>query len=163
MRKRTYKPGSVLEGDHLSRSTVTSTLKRATRTRVGPTHSVPICICSRWGLPSRRIAATLVRSYRTVSAFLVQARESSFLWHYPSGHPARPLAGILPCGARTFLIAFAGTAITWSAFARRNCSMQFKSRKGGHMCMARMTNLVIRAMHIWPPHTRPSEALSGLF
>ena len=33
------------------------------------------------------------------------ARESSFLWHFPSGRPARPLAGILPCGARTFLIA----------------------------------------------------------
>lgn len=30
-------------------------------------------------------------------------RESSFLWRYPSGRPARPLAGILPCGARTFL------------------------------------------------------------
>ena len=29
--------------------------------------------------------------------------EFSFLWHFPSGHPAQPLAGILPCGARTFL------------------------------------------------------------
>ena len=31
------------------------------------------------------------------------AGESSFLWHFPSGRPAQPLAGILPYGARTFL------------------------------------------------------------
>ena len=30
-------------------------------------------------------------------------RESSFLWHFPSGHPAQSLTGILPYGARTFL------------------------------------------------------------
>jgi len=29
----------------------------------------------------------------------------SFLWHFPSGHPARTLSGIVPCGARTFLCA----------------------------------------------------------
>ncbi|GAA6731023.1 hypothetical protein YIM73518_07860 [Thermus brockianus] len=27
----------------------------------------------------------------------------SFLWHFPSGYPAQPLAGTLPYGARTFL------------------------------------------------------------
>ena len=32
-------------------------------------------------------------------------QESSFLWHCPSGHPAQPLAGILPFEARTFLTA----------------------------------------------------------
>ena len=26
-----------------------------------------------------------------------------FLWHFPSGHPAPVLRGILPCGVRTFL------------------------------------------------------------
>ena len=31
------------------------------------------------------------------------AGEFSFLWHFPSGRPAQPLAGILPCGVRTFL------------------------------------------------------------
>ena len=30
--------------------------------------------------------------------------EFSFLWHFPSGCPAQPLAGILPCEARTFLM-----------------------------------------------------------
>ena len=41
----------------------------ATRTRTGPAHSVPIRACSGWGLPSRRVATTLVVSYTTVSAF----------------------------------------------------------------------------------------------
>jgi hypothetical protein len=26
-----------------------------------------------------------------------------FLWHFPSGHPAWPLASTMPCGVRTFL------------------------------------------------------------
>ena len=41
-----------------------------TRAPAGPALAAPICPCFRWGLPSRRVAATLVRSYRTVSAFL---------------------------------------------------------------------------------------------
>lgn len=79
----------------------------------GRPYGIPICACSRWGFPSHVVANALVRSYRTVSAFLLcracgshrmfRAGESSFLWHFPSGRPAQPLAGILPCGARTFL------------------------------------------------------------
>ena len=38
----------------------------------GQPYSVPICVCSGWGLPSRIVADALVRSYRTVSAFLPQ-------------------------------------------------------------------------------------------
>ena len=64
-------------------------------------YRTPICACFRWGLPSHAVTSMLVRSYRTVSAF--PKRESSFLWHCPSGHPAQPLAGILPFEARTFL------------------------------------------------------------
>ena len=97
---------------HLSRAGVATGLERATRTRGGPPHSVPICVCSGWGLPSRVVAGALVRSYRTVSAFLPaineiesqRSGEFSFLWHCPSGRPAQLLAGILPCGARTFLL-----------------------------------------------------------
>jgi hypothetical protein len=29
-----------------------------------------------------------------------------FLWHFPSGRPARVLPGFLPCAARTFLTGF---------------------------------------------------------
>lgn len=49
----------------------------ATRARAGPTHSAPICACSGWGLPSRRVAATLVVSYTTVSAFPFTRRVST--------------------------------------------------------------------------------------
>jgi len=111
--KRSGPISRVLSLDgHLSRACVAAGLERATRARGGPPHSAPICVCSGWGLPSRGVADALVRSYRTVSAFLPaiseanpqRSGESSFLWHFPSGRPAQPLAGILPCGARTFLL-----------------------------------------------------------
>ena len=35
----------------------------------GRPYRIPICVCSRWGLPSYAVADALVRSYRTVSAF----------------------------------------------------------------------------------------------
>ncbi len=35
----------------------------------GSTYSIPICACSRWGLPSYVVANALVRFYHTVSAF----------------------------------------------------------------------------------------------
>ena len=105
--KRACKPGSVVD-DHLSRGRVaTDLLSRATRARIGPIHGAPICSCSGWGLPSHPVAEVLVVSYTTVSAFpltLAGQWESSFLRHFPSNRSARPLAGILPCGARTFLI-----------------------------------------------------------
>ena len=56
--------------DHLSRTPVARRLKHATRTYGGPPCRVPICACSGWGFPSRAVAGALVRSYRTVSAFL---------------------------------------------------------------------------------------------
>ena len=56
--------------DHLSRTCVAARLKHATRTYGGPPCRVPICACSGWGFPSHAVADALVRSYRTVSAFL---------------------------------------------------------------------------------------------
>ena len=48
-----------------------------------------------------------VRSYRTISPLPVlrcrSHRRLCFLFHFPSPHGARPLAGILLCEARTFL------------------------------------------------------------
>ena len=116
------KPGSVV-GGHLSRTTVSGRLERATRARCGPHHGAPICVCSGRGLPSRRVATTLVVSYTTVSAFpstgRARQRESSFLRRFPSGYPARPLAGFLPCGARTFLMAQKRPAVAWPTSRRR--------------------------------------------
>ena len=84
----------------------------ATRTRCGQHRGAPIRACSGWGLPSRRVAATLVVSYTTVSAFPFtgsgrgRSRAGGsllFCGTDPSGRPAWPLASILPSGARTFL------------------------------------------------------------
>ncbi len=57
-----------------------------------------------------RVATNAVRSYRTFSPLpentpLARREPSAVrsLWHFPSPRGARPLAGILPCGARTFL------------------------------------------------------------
>ena len=55
---------------------------------------------------ARRRAAAYLTVARTISPLPVPANGSSavcFLFHFPSPHGARPLAGILLCGARTFL------------------------------------------------------------
>lgn len=70
-------------------------------------YRMPIRPCFGWGLPSHAVTNMLVRSYRTFSAFLLTRMrqwEFKFLQHFPSGFPARPLAGILPQEARTFLM-----------------------------------------------------------
>lgn len=70
-------------------------------------YRMPIRPCFGWGLPSHAVTNMLVRSYRTFSAFLLTRTrqwEFKFLQHFPSGFPARPLAGILPQEARTFLM-----------------------------------------------------------
>ena len=47
----------------------------------GRPYRTPICACSRWGFPSRAVAGALVRSYRTVSAFLLAVqRQGSLLF-----------------------------------------------------------------------------------
>src|SRR5690606_10472017 len=54
----------------------------------------------------RRVTTTPVRSYRTISPLPRPSEEHRgglFLWHFPSAHAARPLAGTLPEGVRTFL------------------------------------------------------------
>ncbi len=61
----------------------------------------PDGVCQAAPLPTRWCALTA--PFQLFSLGASPQRESSFLWHCPSGRPARPLAGILPCGARTFL------------------------------------------------------------
>ncbi len=65
----------------------------------------PDGVCQATPLPTRWCALTA--PFQLFSWFggtqAVSAGESSFLWHFPSGHPAQLLAGILPFGARTFL------------------------------------------------------------
>ena len=77
-------------------------------------------------LPARWCALTA--PFQLFSRFCAPKRvfagESSFLWHFPSGRPAQPLAGILPCGARTFLAPLRGYATVWPArlwYCSRTC------------------------------------------
>src|SRR5690606_13699830 len=62
--------------------------------------------------PATPVTRGAVRSYRTLSPLPEPAARLSagtrapavcFLCHFPSGHPAWPLASTLPCEARTFL------------------------------------------------------------
>ena len=76
-------------------------LRRAAAPRVYG--GIPIVPCSTWGLPGRRVTTPPVRSYRTVSPLPRLRGAVYFLLHWPSGHPASPLASTLPCGVRTFL------------------------------------------------------------
>ena len=48
------------------------------------------------------VTTRAVSSYLAFSPLPVETG-GMFLWRFPSGHPAPPLAGILPVGARTFL------------------------------------------------------------
>ena len=72
----------------------------------GRPYRTPICACSRWGFPSRAVAGALVRSYRTVSAFLLPRSRGVFFsvalsvgsprpavsWHLALGSPDFPHA-----------------------------------------------------------------------
>ena len=72
------KPGSVIRTTiYLERASpcVSSAQPGCTE---GRPYRIPICVCSRWGLPSRAVADALVRSYRTFSAFLPQSGGVSF-------------------------------------------------------------------------------------
>ena len=59
----------------------------------------PDGVCSAPAVTDRAVS-----SYLAISPLPFRFRKGGmFLWHYPSGFPAPPLAGILPGGARTFL------------------------------------------------------------
>ena len=58
-----------------------------------------------------------------------------FLWHFPSPHGVRPLAGILLCGARTFLSVLVDAATVWPA------SLQSLSWELGKLQVSRTLSL----------------------
>ena len=77
----------------------------------------PAWPCTGRGLPGRRVTATPVRSYRTISPLPVRGSRVaassavSFLWHFPAGFPGWALPTALPCGVRTFLEALGEVAL----------------------------------------------------
>ena len=63
--------------------------------------------------PAADVATSAVSSYLAISTLpdpLARPSAVYFLRHFPSPRGVRPLAGILLCGARTFLPALAGAA-----------------------------------------------------
>jgi hypothetical protein len=110
--KLACKPGSVqrpdgLRGNHSSGPSVTCRLKRPTREQREPRHCPPIWSCSGWGLPCQACyhpcGELLPRHFNLTRTCLRRPLAVCFLLHYPSPHGVRLLAGILLCGARTFL------------------------------------------------------------
>ena len=94
--------------DHFSGVTVSGALKQPTRDSIGAGRSSPLFGLAPGGVyHAAPVTGSAVRSYRTVSPLPVHAsrRPSAVcsLLHFPSPRDARPLAGTVPCGARTFL------------------------------------------------------------
>jgi len=81
----------------------------------------PVWPCTGRGLPGRRVTATPVRSYRTISPLPVRGSRVaapsavSFLWHFPAGFPGWALPTATPFGVRTFLEGFSLPAIAQPA------------------------------------------------
>ena len=99
--------------DHLSGTDVAVGLKRAYPSAGWASLDRSYLPLLRMGFakpPRCRDAGALLPHRFSFSPASEPAGESSFLWHFPSAHAAQPLAGILPCGAPTFLTSPEGTA-----------------------------------------------------
>ena len=101
-----------VKADHLSRTSIARRLQQPTRDfrrfriRGAGRASSPIWPCSEWGLPCRGCCQharwSLTPPFHPCLCLCRPSAVSSLL-HFPSPRGARPLAGTLPCGARTFL------------------------------------------------------------
>ena len=109
-RQPAYKPGSVwrvtLRDGHSSGAPLARRLEQPTRAAAGiepgtlgatprTSRAAPIRSCSRWGLPCRlrcRRRGALLPHRFTLAVAGCPARAVSSLWHFPWGHPRRPLA-----------------------------------------------------------------------
>ena len=103
------KPSSVVYG-HLSRLIVADKLERYSRYSIGRTALLTDTqSCCEWGLHGipcyHGIGELLPRL-----SILTEIFGGLFLLHYPEGHPCLTLSGTLSYAARTFLIAFLGSA-----------------------------------------------------
>ena len=109
--ERVHKPSSVLD-DHLSRPDVTAQAQAIAKARRAAAYaSIPSCI--RWGLHHGQVAKPWVSSYLAFPP-LPGCPGGISLLHSPWSRLHRPLAGTLPCDARTFLMPPKGPAIVWA-------------------------------------------------
>ena len=106
----TDKPGSVLDS-HSSGHYITVALKRPTRILSEQRHRILFGLAPNGVWPATRCyqrhGALLPHHFTLTCAVVSHShRRLCFLFHFPSPHDARLLAGILLCGARTFLHAY---------------------------------------------------------
>jgi len=103
----TDKPGSVMDS-HSSGLCVTAYLKQPTREPCGSQaglHPTPLFGLAPNGVSlATFVTKSAVRSYRTISPLLFQRTAVYFLLHFPLAFATQTLSGVLPYGARTFLI-----------------------------------------------------------
>jgi hypothetical protein len=103
-RRRTFLSDARCRAPPASR---TRRLGRAARHPASRRGRLPIRSCTGWGLPCHprhRGRGALLPHRFTLATRSSRSRSAvCSLWHFPAGHPDRPLAGTLPCGARTFL------------------------------------------------------------
>src|SRR5690606_11688040 len=97
----------LAEADHFSRPAVTHRLQQPTRDFTDAGRASSLLGLAPGGVyRATPVARGAVVSYTTVSPLPVRLAAPSAvcsLLHFPSPCDARPLAGTLPCGARTFL------------------------------------------------------------
>ena len=100
--KSDCKPGSVVN-DHLSSPAVAGRLKRPTCELTGRL-SLTLWSCFGWGL-QRPVCYQPGGSLLHCLSTLTGSEDPAvyFLLHFPGSRLRRPLTGILPCEARTFL------------------------------------------------------------
>ena len=129
--------GKPRGGEHSSRTHVAVRLQRAIPGGLGGPVASLFALAPGGVCRAAPVTRRAVRSYRTVSP-LPRApgrRRSAVcsLWHFPAGRPDRPLAGTLPCGARTFLGGprpCRTDAFARAAPARRRCNTRGRRGNG---------------------------------
>ena len=104
MCERDRKPSSVVD-DHLSRPGVAARAQAIAKARRAAAYAF-IASCIRWGLQHGQVARPWVSSYLAFPSLPGEAPGGISLLHSPWSRLHRPLAGTLPCDARTFLIPF---------------------------------------------------------
>ena len=90
--------------DHLSRAAVADSFKRRTWKRIGPIHGFHFGLASDRVCMAPHITARTVVSYTAFSPLPFSEKKGGMsLLHCPGSRLRRPLTGILPFEARTFL------------------------------------------------------------
>ncbi len=132
---------------HLSREPVARLLKRSfpegPRAASTPPYSTLLPMGFTWQMCLHTSGALLPHHFTVACEQAV-----SFLWHFPSGCPARTLSGIVPYGARTFLygvFSLEQAQFTTIAATTRPPALYYTSSRGiGQITLNKNKNSLMR-------------------